>query len=70
MPDIGVPHPSTSDTNVYTGTDPKGEVGEPGDLGAVLGSETSGIGAEHVDHTDTGFLGTDPHTDVGKPNPV
>ncbi len=68
MPDVGIPHPVVSDTNVFTGTDPKGDIGEPVDLGAVEGTETSAFGTEHVDHTDTGFTGTDPHTDVGKPN--
>lgn len=70
MADVGIPHPATTDTNVYTGTDPKGEIGEPGNLGVVEGTETSAIGAEHVDHADAGFAGSDPHTDVGKPNPV
>ena len=70
MADVGIPHPSTTDTNVYTGTDPKGEIGEPVNLGGVEGSETPTTDPEHVDHTDTGFTGTDPHTDVGNPNPV
>ena len=70
MADVGIPHPSTTDTNVYTGTDPKGDIGEPLDLGVVEGSETPTTDPEHVNHADTGFTGTDPHTDVGNPNPV
>ena len=57
MPDIGTPHPVTTDTNVFTGTDGKADVGEPNDLGA-------GIGIPHPPG-DVGI--PHPPGDVGEP---
>ena len=63
MPDIGIPHPVTTDTNVFTGTDPKADVGEPNDLGAREGTPHN-----FPDTTEPGvFTGTDPKADVGNP---
>lgn len=63
---IGIPHPSVTDTNVFTGTDPKADVGEPVDLGAQEGTAHNA-----PDTTEPGvFTGTDPNADVGKPKGV
>lgn len=66
MPDIGTPHPVTTDTNVFTGTDGKADVGEPADLGAQEGTAHNS-----PDTAEPGvFTGTDPKADVGEPGGV
>lgn len=63
MPDIGIPHPVTTDAGVFTPADAKGDVGEPGDLGAQ-----EGISHNLPDTTEPSvFTGTDPKADVGDP---
>ena len=66
MPDIGTPHPVITDTNVFTGTDGKADVGEPNDLGVQEGTSHNA-----PDTAEPGvFTGTDPQADVGKPGGV
>ena len=36
-PDVGIPHPATTEPGVFTGSDPHADVGEPGFLGGVIG---------------------------------
>jgi hypothetical protein len=49
---------------VFTGTDPRADVGEPNDLGAQ-----EGVPHDYPDTTEPGvFTGSDPKADVGKPN--
>ena len=65
---LGEPHdyPDTTEPGVFTGTDPKADVGEPNDLGAQIG--TSHTVADIAEPDD--FVATDPDADVGKPNGV
>lgn len=46
---IGEPHdaPDTTEPGVFTGSDPNADVGEPDNLGQVIGTETSAIGIPH-----------------------
>lgn len=65
---LGVPHdaPDTTEPDVFTGTDPNADVGEPNDLGAQ-----DGTAHNSPDTAEPGvFTGTDPKADVGKPNGV
>jgi hypothetical protein len=63
---LGEPHPGTTEPGVFTGTDPGADVGEPGDLGAQIGTPHDVTDLAEPDD----FVGTDPDADVGKPNGV
>ena len=51
MADVGTPHnaPDTTEPGVFTGTDPKADVGEPNDLNAPIGVPHPGtdVGVPH-----------------------
>jgi hypothetical protein len=65
---LGEPHdfPDTTEPGVFTGTDPKADVGEPNDLGAQDGFAHTGVDPVEPQV----FTGTDPDSDVGIPNGV
>jgi hypothetical protein len=49
---IGEPHPTDTEPEVFTGTDPNADEGEPNDLGAQIGqpNPTTDIGTGDLDN--------------------